>query len=422
MKISLLALLVPLTSFGLSFSSVGGREERQLRTVSCSKSKSSKSKSSKSSKRKSKSSKSSKSKSEPKSSKSSESNSCFHLHYRRSDIIASYKQFEASKQSIGDALCKNSFFANTITKICVGDTLLITPVQLYSDAKLNSTVGFFTEVNTYVGLEQLLTTGSIIFNDRSEISFSGYLNYENVFYPKQLAGSLAITGGVSAFVGSNGFIEFDPTTDSSQSDDEIQESIKICPHKQPKTVKMSKFDKEHAVSLAPSTAPSTQEILNINHLVNSGTINYNSCDVNWVDVDCISNLNAYITLHGKDGTEFIFLNEPGGKYIAKGDCNQTLGKILYYAFNSFVPSQLFNQHSNLLFSLLSQWVLIYISLLGKLANCAVGLDDFNDLLPSIITPNLDSTDLPTVSQCVADYILESGCPPKANLLENIYYE
>ena len=52
----------------------------------------------------------------------------------------------------------------------------------------------------------------------------------------------------------------------------------------------------------------------------------------------------------------------------------------------------------------------------------MGLDDFNDLLPSIITPNLDSTDLPTVSQCVADYILESGCPPQANLLEEKYYD
>ena len=44
----------------------------------------------------------------------------------------------------------------------------------------------------------------------------------------------------------------------------------------------------------------------------------------------------------------------------------------------------------------------------------MGLDDFNDLFPFIITSNLDSTDLPTVSHYVADYILESGCPPKAN--------
>ena len=124
-------------------------------------------------------------------------------------------------------------------------------------------------------------------------------------------------------------------------------------------MKMSKFDKEHAVSLAPSTAPSTQESgSKKQHLKNWGTINYNSCDVNWVDVDCISN---YITLHGKNGNEFIFRNHPGAKYIAKGDCGVRLGKILYYAFNSFVPSQLFNQHSKLLFSLLSQWVLIYIT-------------------------------------------------------------
>jgi len=132
---------------------------------------------------------------------------------------------------------------------------------------------------------------------------------------------------------------------------------------------MSKFDKEHAVSLAPSTAPSTQESGSTSHLVNHGTVNFNSCNVKWVDVDCILNL---IILNGIDGSKFFFENFPGGKYIARGDCNVTLG----YS-----------------------------------ANCTMGLDDFNDLLPSIITPNLDSTSLPTVSHCVADYILKSGCPP-----------
>jgi len=119
-------------------------------------------------------------------------------------------------------------------------------------------------------------------------------------------------------------IDTDDISSSSGSTTRVVTDSLPCGFNGVATTVYPNFHDNESKSESPSGAP-TEWSMSTSHIVNKGTINFNSCDVESCMLTCFTDsfdtTNHYVTLTGYDGSSFIFLTaSPNATYVPEGGC------------------------------------------------------------------------------------------------------
>jgi hypothetical protein len=119
--------------------------------------------------------------------------------YSKNDEIDNEQIFSVADPVFGTKQCAdvNHCYGG---KICSGDNIVVSPVQIYLDPDFKVEVGFITELDTIIdGKINALTTGSVVIKNGGELVYGGASLNED---------KSTFLGGIGEFLGVIGTIDF----------------------------------------------------------------------------------------------------------------------------------------------------------------------------------------------------------------------